>query len=165
MSVYDINYKSFVGDFLPPDKRAAVNVAYITDLLKPLETLHVSTFGPFRDGTISDAKENGQRILIESVLNTAFSVITAPYIYIDNSGDDVAPLVLFQIEENLLGTFFYQETELLPVYLSQEQEVNNNREFKVFVPTAVYAANGENKIRVQVDRLRPYSTIYSIIQY
>jgi hypothetical protein len=35
----------------------------------------------------------------------------------------------------------------------------------VYVPTAVYAAVGEAAIKQQVDRLRPYSTFYTIVQY
>jgi hypothetical protein len=77
----------------------------------------------------------------------------------------VAPLLLYQIEEGQVPTFFFQEAESTPVYLAQEEEVNSNKAFKVFVPVAVYAANGEDNIRAQVDRLRPYSTYYTIIQY
>lgn len=165
MSFYDVNFRDFIADYLPPDKREERNIAYLTALLKPLETLHVSTFQGFRDATIEDAKENGQKLILEDVLNKYFGIISAPFIYIDNSGDDVAPLLLYQIEEAQVPTFFYQETESTPVYLAQEDEVNNNKEFKVFVPTAVYLANGEDNIRAQVDRLRPYSTYYTIIQY
>jgi hypothetical protein len=165
MSIYDINYRDFVADYLPPDKREERQIAWLTSLLKPLDTLHIDTFGDYKEDIIYRAKQNGQRILMESILNDTFGVIAAPFIYIDNTGDDITSQIFFNQSEGLPPVWFFQESETTPVYFNNESELTNNKQFKVYVPVAVYAAVGENAIKAEVDRLRPYSTIYTIIQY
>jgi len=166
MSIYVVNWDDFVTDYLPPDKREPVNKAFLGANLEPLNTLHVDTFDVFKPDIVDRAKHNGQRILMESVLNAAFSVVSAPFIYIDNSGDNVIPDIFFNESEGLPPYIFYNESEgQTPAYFNNQAEVTNNRNFVVYVPAAVYAAVGEPAIKQQVDRLRPYSTFYTIVQY
>ncbi len=61
--------------------------------------------------------------------------------------------------------FFNEAEGQAPAYFNNEAEVTNNRNFVVYVPAAVYASVGEPAIKQQVDRLRPYSTFYTIVQY
>lgn len=163
--IYDINYTDFVKDYLPPDKREEKEISWLVALLAPLETLHIDTFGAYRTDIIYRAKQNGQKLLMESILNDTFGVVALPFIYIDNSGDNVEPTVFFQTTEGLDGVLFFNVSELTPQFMSNEIEVNNNKEFKVYVPIAVYTSVGEPAIKKEVDRLRPYSTIYQIITY
>jgi len=166
MSIYNINFADFVIDYLPPDKREPVNKSFITALLAPVQTLHNDTFFTFKPLIEEQTKHNGQRILMESILNDTFGVTAAPLIYIDNSGDNITPLDLFNESEGFAPLFLFNESEAEPpTYFYNESEVTNNREFIVYVPTAVYAAVGEPAIKTEVDRLRPYSTFYTIIQY
>jgi hypothetical protein len=166
MSVYVINWNDFATDYLPPDKREPITKAFLGANLEPLNTLHVDTFDVFKPDIIDRTKHNGQRILMESVLNAAFSVISAPFIYIDNSGDNVTPNIFFNESEALPPFTLYNASEgQTPAYFYNQAEVTNNRNFVVYVPTAVYAAVGEAAIKQQVDRLRPYSTFYTIVQY
>jgi len=166
MSVYTINWDNFVIDYLPPDKREPVTLAFLQANLEPLNTLHLATFNVFRPDIKDRAKQNGQRILMESILNDVFGVVAAPFIYIDNSGDNVTPDIFFNIAEGLPAYILFNESEAQPpAYFNNKAEVTNNRNFVVYVPTAVYAAEGEPAIRQEVDRLRPYSTFYTIVQY
>jgi len=166
MSIYNINFKDFVTNYLPPDKREVKTVAYLTACLAPLNTLHVATFSVYKPDVINRSKQNGQRILLEEVLNTFFNVTVAPLIYIDNSGDNITPDIFFNITEGLPPFTFYNLSEAqAPAYFNNTTEVSNNRNFVVYVPAAVYAANGEPAIKQQVDRLRPASTFYTIVQY
>ena len=166
MSVYLINYTDFVTTYLPPDKREVTTVAFLTACLTPLKTLHDSTFSVYKPDVINRAKQNGQRILLEEVLNSAFSVTVAPFIYIDNSGDNITPDIFFNITEGLPPFTFYNLSEgQAPAYFNNTAEVTNNRNFVVYVPTAVFAANGAAAIKQQVDRLGPASTFYTIAQY
>lgn len=165
-SFYNILWADFITEFLPPDKRETVNEAYITALLEPLQTVHNNTYNVFKPFVEDLAKQTGQRILFESVLNTTFNVVGPPFIYIDNSGDDVKPLVLFNESEGLAPTYFYNESEAQPpVYMNNESEITNNKNFIVYVPIAVYTAVGEEAIINEVERLRPASTFYSIVTY
>jgi len=166
MSVYNINFKDFVITYLPPDKREVTTVAFLTACLAPLNTLHVATFNVYKPDVINRAKQNGQRILMEEVLNSVFGVTVAPLIYIDNSGDNITPDIFFNITEGLPPfTFFNLSESQAPAYFNNTAEVTNNRNFVVYVPAAVYAAKGEPAIKQQVDRLRPASTFYTIVQY
>jgi len=166
MSIYDITYKDFVIDYLPVDKRKPVNIAYLTALLTPVETVHVDTFGPYRDDVIERSKQNGQRILFESILNNKFGVTSAPLIYIDNSGDNITPNIFFNENEGLPPVIMFNESEgQPPLYMRNESEASVNREFIIFVPIAVFTAVGVEAIKAEADRLKPYSTNYKIITY
>tara|TARA_R110000796_G_scaffold55294_4_gene128861 strand:- start:196 stop:696 length:501 start_codon:yes stop_codon:yes gene_type:complete len=166
MSIYNITFRDFVIDQLPVDKREPVNIAFFTALLKPLETLHESTFNAYRTDIIGRSKQNGQRILFESILNTNFGVNSAPFIYIDNSGDNITPLSFYNQAEGLAPTYLYNITEGQPsLFFNNVSEVSSNRDFIVYVPTAVYSTAGEIPLRQQIDRLKPYSTNYTIITY
>lgn len=166
MSIYNITYKDFVIDQLPVDKRELVNVAYLTALLKPLETVHLDTFGPFRDQVVKKSKQNSQKILLESILNEKFGVVSAPFIYIDNSGDNIAPGVFFNEAEGLPPVFMFNISEgQPPKFLNNESEVSLNRNFVVFVPLAVFTAVGTIAIESELDRLKVYSTNYTIQTY
>jgi len=166
MGIYDITFKDFVIDQLPVDKRELVNISFFTALLKPLETLHESTFDAYRTDIIGRSKQNGQRILFESILNTNFAVTSAPFIYIDNSGDNITPFVFYNEVEGLNPTSLYNISEgETPLYFNNVTEVSSNRDFIVYVPTAVFSAAGEIALKQQIDRLKPYSTNYTIITY
>ena len=166
MSVYNINYSDFVDNQLPPDKRGIVTKAYLTALLVTLEEVHIDTFGPYRDDVIKRSKQNGQRILFESVLNETFGVVSAPFIYIDNTGDNITPALFHNISEGLDPVILFNISEAQPpLYLNNVSEVSANRNFIVYVPSAVFATFGADAIEEEVDRLKPYSTNYTIITY
>ena len=166
MSIFDVTYKDYVSEYLPPDKREPVTQAYFTALLSALQTLHNDTYLNFKPFVEDLSKQNAQRILFESILNSTFGVTSAPLIYIDNTGNDITPLILFNEGEGLVPTYFFNEGEPGgPVYLRNEGEITNNKTFIVFVPLAVYTAVGEPQIEKEVDRLKILGTNYTIQTY
>ena len=166
MSVFTLNTDLIVREYLPPDKREDKEISWLNALLAPLQTLHDDTYLVYRPDVTGRAKRTGQRIVLESVLNDVFNVVGPQFIYIDNSGNNVTSDIFFNQSEGLPASFFFNQSEGQPAFfLKNESELTNNKEFKVYVPTAIYLANGEDTIRSEVDILRPYSTIYTIIQY
>lgn len=166
MSIYDLNYSIFANEFLPPDKRAPVQKAWQTALLTPEQTLHDDIFKTYRPDVLARAKQNGQKIIMESVLNEVFGVTGPSLIYIDNTGDDISPVIFFNKSEGYPPVYFYNQSEgQPPVYFNNKSESLTNTNFKVYVPAATYAAYGIDRIAAEVDRLRPYSTNYTIISY
>lgn len=166
MSIYNLNMQNVVTEYLPPDKREPVEISWLTALLAPLQTLHNDTYLVYRPYITGRAKQNGQRIILEDVLNTTFGVVGPQFIYIDNSGNNILPKIFFNESEALPPTYLHNESELsTPFYLHNESEITNNRNFVVFVPLAVFNVVGAIAISEEVDRLRPYSTFYTIQTY
>lgn len=165
-SIYDINFNIFVNENLPPNKREEKQKAWLGALVTPLQTLHDDIFNVYRPDVIARAKHNGQKIIMESVLNSTFGVVAPPYIYIDNTGDDKRPETFYNEFEGYPPQTFFNESELEPpFYFVNQSETIQNNDFKVYVPSAVLASFGSPLIASEVDRLRPYSTNYLIISY
>jgi hypothetical protein len=166
MSVFTLDYTLLITEYLPPDKREDVEISWLDALATPLQTLHNDTYLVYRPYITDRAKQTGQKIILESVLNATFGVVGPQFIYIDNSGDDVTPDIFFNEREGQPPFTLYNESEAQPpVYFNNESELTNNRNFVVFVPLAIYTAVGEPAIAFEVDRLRPYSTFYTIQTY
>ena len=165
MSIYDLDFSIFANEFLPPDKRGTVQNAWQTALLTPGQQLHDEIFSTYRPDVIARSKHNGQKVIMEAVLNETFNITALPFIYIDNTGDDIRPQTFFNQSEGYPPVILYNESEGTPFYFNNKSESQQNNDFKVYVPAAVYAANGEARIAAEVDRLRPYSTNYTIISY
>lgn len=166
MSIYSIDWDAFVSDYLPPNKREPQTLAWLKAVFSPLATLHQDTFVTFKNFVEDRAKHNGQRIVMESILNNIFAVPGPNLIYIDNSGDDATGNLFFNESEGLPPVTLYNQSEgQAPFYFINEGEVTNNRGFVVYVPSATYASAGEDAIKSEIDRLKPYGTFYTIIQY
>jgi len=166
MSIYNLDFDLLIKEYLPPDKRKPVEISWLNALLAPLQTLHNDTFLVYRPYIIGQAKQNGQRIIMESILNDVFNVTGPQFIYIDNSGNNILPDIFFNESEGLTPFVFYNESEgQPPAIFNNESEVTNNRRFVVFVPLAIYNLYGPSNISAEVDRLRPYSTFYTIQSY
>jgi len=166
MSLYSLDYNIFINEFLPPDKRAPIMKAFLGANLTPVKTLHEEVFTTYRPQVLAKSKQNGQKIILEAVLNEVFNTTSPALIYIDNTGDDKPPITFFNQSEGYPSVVFYNQSEgqaAATFYNQSEAQANND--FKVYVPAAIYSANGEAKIRAEVDRLRPYSTNYIIISY
>ena len=155
-----------VREYLPPDKREDKEISWLNALLAPLQTLHDDTYLVYRPDVTTRAKNNGQKIIMESVLNSVFGVAGPQFIYIDNTGDNVTPDVFYNESEGIAAVTLYNESEAQPpLYFNNESELTNNREFVVYVPLAIFNTYGEALIKEEVDRLRPYSTFYTITTY
>lgn len=166
MSLYSLDYNIFINEFLPPDKRAPIMKAFLGANLTPVNTLHEAVFTTYRPEVLAKTKHNGQKIILEAVLNEVFNTTAPALIYIDNTGDDKPPLTFFNQFEGYPQITFYNQSEGQPgatFYNQSEAEANND--FIVYVPAAIYSAVGVAKIRAEVDRLRPYSTNYTVISY
>jgi hypothetical protein len=166
MSIFNLNVDLVVREFLPPDKREDVEISWLNALLAPLQTLHDDTFLVYKPDVKARAKHNGQKVVLESILNDTFGVVGPQFILIDNTGDNVVADILYNESEGLPDFILHNESEAEPaVYFNNESELTNNREFVVKVPLAVYTAEGEAAIKFEIDRLRPYSTFYTITTY
>jgi hypothetical protein len=166
MSIYNLDYSIFANEFLPPDKRGTVQNAWQKAVVTPEQNLHNDVFLTYRPDVIARSKHNGQKVVMEAVLNETFNIVSLPFIYIDNTGDDVNPITFFNINEGYPAVTFYNDNESQPVVsFFNETEAEQNNNFKVYVPAATYTAQGVAKIAAEVDRLRPYSTNYTIISY
>lgn len=164
--MYNIDFGQFAKTIIPPVKRGVKHLAWLKAILTPLQTVFDSFFGTFRPDIVSRAKHNGQKIIMESVLNETFSVTAPPYIYIDNTGNNNEPITFFNEREGFEGAFFFNESEAeTPTYLVNNSETNTNTNFVVYVPSAVLSSFGSSIIAAEVDRLRPYSTQYTITSY
>lgn len=166
MSIYDLDYSILISEFLPPDKREDVQKAWLLAMHDTVIENHDDIFNVFRNDIISQTKHNGQKIIMEDVLNTTFNVVGPPFIYIDNTGDDKGPQTFFNDFEGYPAEIFFNESEAQPAFFFfNESETIQNKDFKVYVPSAIYTAEGEARIRSEVDRLRPYATQYTVISY
>lgn len=165
MSIYALDFSIFSNEFLPPDKRATVQRSWLKALLTPEQTLHNEIFITYRPDVIARSKHNGQKVIMEAVLNETFNVTSLPFIYIDNTGDDKNPVTFFNKSEGYPPVIFTNSDEGAPVFFVNKSELEQNNDFKVYVPLAVYNAVGSPRIAAEVDRLRPYSTNYIIISY
>lgn len=166
MSLYDLNFEIFVNEYLPPNKRAPIQKSWLNALMAPQQALHNDIFGTFYPDIIARSKQNGQKIIMEDVLNSVFNVSGPSFIYIDNTGDDKRPEVIFNEFEGYPPSILFNESEGQPAFffINQSETVQSN-DFKVYVPAATYSAFGEARIAAEIDRLRPYSTTYVIISY
>lgn len=151
---------------LPPDKREAVQKAWLGAMHKTVIENHTTIFTTFYNQIIAETKHNGQKIIMEDVLNTVFSVPGPSFIYIDNTGNNVNPETFFNESESYPAKILFNESEAQPaLFMYNESETIQNTDFVVYVPAAIYTANGEAKIRSEVDRLRPYGTKYTVVSY
>lgn len=162
---------SFIIDFniqskwlAPVNKRGPKHLAWLRALMAPLNELNDSFFGTYFPDVTLRANQNGQRIILEDVLNRLFNPALEPSIYILNSEQNVKPVSFFDESEDK-PVFFFDESEGKPVYFFDGSETESSTGFKVFVPSGVLASFTEGQIRAEVDRHRPVSTQYIIISY
>ncbi len=166
MSIYTLDYSIFLNEYLPPDKRATIQKSWLGALLAPQQVLHDDVFITYYPDVIARSKQNGQKLIMEDVLNTTFEVVGPPFIYIDNTGDDKDDVTFYNEGEGYPPVYFYNDDELEdPIYFFNSDEIAENAIFKVYVPSAVYLSVGEARISTEVERLRVYGTTYEIISY
>lgn len=166
MSIYSVDYTILINELLPVDKREPIHKAWLKANLKTIIENHSTIFTTFYNQIIAETKHNGQKIIMEDVLNTVFGVVSAPFIYIDNTGNKVNPETFFNESESYPAKILFNESEAQPaLFFYNNSETAQNSDFIVYVPAAVYSANGEAKIRSEVDRLRPYGTKYTVVSY
>ncbi|BAQ92541.1 hypothetical protein [uncultured Mediterranean phage uvMED] len=172
MSIYTLDFEKFIKNYLPPDKRGAVNVATLKAFLSPLDALHSDTFGTFGDEVKAKAKHTSQKIYFEKVLNEAFADEIAATgsgpIYINNKGKENNPVTFFNESEGLEPVYFFNGIEGEDdVYFFNESEISDNRIFEVYIDanTTPIAEENNPKLRAELDRLKPAGTSYTIIEY
>ena len=166
MSIYTLDYDILIKENLPVDKREPIEISWLNALFVTIKEMHTFIFVTFRNDVTARAKHNGQKIIAENILNNTFGVTAPPFIYIDNTGDNVTPTTFFNQSEGLPAQYFWNESEGQPAkFMFNESEASQNNEFTVFVPAAVLAANGAVIISAEVNKIRPYSTSFTIIGY
>lgn len=180
MGIYDQTYKTIINRLLPPDKRGKGIIAYLTDLLSPLQQVHDDVFVDgnlsggvvYRTDTLQKAHYNAQKIVFEKVLNKRFSVTSAPFIYIDLIRN-AAQFNYFFNESEARPVYMYNEGELpdQPLYMWNESEIIPNYSFIIYVPTALWTTLGANDtiregyVRAVADSYNIDGIGYLILEY
>ena len=166
MSIYNVDYTILINELLPVDKRKPIHKAWLKAMHKTVIENHTDVFTTFYNEVISKTKHNGQKIIMEDVLNTVFSVPGPSFIYIDNTGNNINPVTFFNESETYPAKIFFNESEAQPAFFFwNESETFTNTDFVVYVPAAIYSSFGEPRIRAEVDRLKPYGTKYTVVSY
>jgi hypothetical protein len=166
---YSIDFELVAERLLPPFLRTPISLAWIRSILKPLQQLRDSnidayyydggvdiTTGNTAVGLNERLKYNSQTILLEYILNKHFSVVSSPFIYIDNAvsstdinyvssvGDGFVPLYVGDSPNDANTVFLGSESDYFPAF-----------DFTVYVPTAVFNTLGstlaERQARVQAE--------------
>jgi hypothetical protein len=114
-AVYQINWKSFIGNNLPIDFRQPDTISWLEVLLKPLKDLHTA-FLQYRTEALYKINNTGQICYIQKVLNDAID----PYfrrIMVKNARVKM-PVYFYEPQENK-PVSFYEPADNLPVYFRE----------------------------------------------
>lgn len=137
---------------------------FLAALVSPLQT-NTDSLKTFETEQTKHAKWNGQKIVLQAALNDLFVVTTAPYIIIETNPD---------IGDN---TFFYEPSELSPVYFSEPSENDPtyffesselgvfDYDFKVLIPTGIWTTELERQVRAQTNLYKLAGKIFIIETY
>lgn len=123
---------------------------FLAALLSPLQD-NTDSLKDFETEQTKHAKWNGQKIILQAALNDLFSVTSAPYIIVEtNQGVGI-------------NTFFYEPSELSPVYFSEPPETDPvyffessevtamDYDFKIKIPSGIWTAELERQVKAQTN--------------
>lgn len=137
---------------------------FLSALVKPLQT-NTDSLSDFETEYGKRSRFNGQKIVLQAALNDIFGITNAPYIYIENTTS---------IGEIL---YFYEDSETQPVYFSEDSEDDDvlvyedselpasNYDFIVYIPSGIYTAELERRVRAEVNLYKVIGTRFTIDTY
>ena len=134
-SIYDLTYEKQIKRLIPPHKRKPKRIAWIRDLLTPLQWLRDQVFNIYRPDVVERAKYNAQTIVFEEILNKKFDAMLKR-IYIVNFYNTLIYSYFYKISENK-PNYFYKISENKPFYLFKLSEFMIDFDFIVHSPAAL----------------------------
>ncbi len=167
--MYNLTLSTLIGQILPTFLRMPIVISWLSALLAPLQwfidntwTLAVSDFS-------DKVKYNGQIIYLERILNIRYNTNGTDLIYIEDVAD-IEYFYLYNKSEGVTQKYLFNASEAeTPVYLFNKTEVDNQVDFIVMVPDALYAdlvANSQlDNVTALVFYYKMAGTRFTIQQY
>ena len=142
MSLFNVNWRNFVTNWLPPNKRFQNYIDYIESLITGLTTNAIS-FQSFEADQNTLVKVTSQTIVLRAFLIQKFGIagieIETNKTKIDRS--------LFYTENESQPVRFFTEAENRPTFIFTEPEVTQEVDFTVSVP----AVSFNSQIKAQIE--------------
>jgi hypothetical protein len=136
---------------------------FISALVYPLQSL-TSEMNTFEADAKKRARLNGQKMVLEAGLNSIFGVTIDPKILINNNSADATQAIYNDSE--LIDVFFFSSAENDPKYFLNDSEASViPYDFLVRIPTGIYSAELERRIRNEVTIYKLAGTRFLIEQY
>jgi len=158
-SIYDLTYEKQIKRLIPPHKRKPKRIAWIRDLLTPLQWLRDQIFDIYRPDVVERTKYNAQTIVFEEILNKKFDAILKR-IYIVNFYNTLIYTYFYKKSENK-PVYFYKKSENKPVYLFKKSEFLIDFDFIVHCPVGL--STQDKIIRAIIDKYKIVGTNYTVI--
>jgi len=121
---------------------------FLSALVKPLQT-NTDKIKAFETLQNKHLKWNGQKIVLQAALNDLFGITASPFIIVEMNQSIAS------------NDFFFEESELSPVYFSEPIENDGvffnepgelsaeDYDFKILIPTGIYTAELDRQVRAQ----------------
>jgi hypothetical protein len=121
-------------------------VKFITALLEPLQTLSTG-MKTFETEQLKRAKWNGQKIVLQAALNDLFGITMAPFILIETN-QSPGQNTYFYEESESVPVYFHEEIEGDPVYFFESSELPViDYDFKVLIPVGIWTTELERRVK------------------
>ena len=118
---------------------------FLTSLLEPLQTVTDGMLA-FETQEVKRSKWNGQKILLQAALNDLFGITVAPFIYIETNQDPARNTYFYEASE-LVAVYFSEESEDAPIFLFESSELPAaDYDFTVFIPSGIHTAELERQV-------------------
>jgi hypothetical protein len=141
-AIYNINWRSFIGNNLPIDLRQPKMINWLEVLLKPLASLHTA-FLAYRLDALYKASQNSQVCYLEKILRDRFGF--GSLVFIRNAKLN-EPIWFYEIKDNK-PIYFYDIAANKPVYFREETALQGDGiDFIVFLHSDIWPVdygNGE----------------------
>lgn len=121
---------------------------FVISLLEPLQTM-TDGMKTFETQELKRAKWNGQKIVLQAALNDLFGITTAPFILIETN-QDLGQNTYFYEDTELVPVYFFEASENDPVYFFEDSETTpEDYDFKVLIPVGIWTIELERQVRAQ----------------
>lgn len=164
---YNVNWRAFAEDILPPRWRLDRFISYVYVLLFPVAQLH-QAFLDWRDEQLLKLSFGPQVLTMERMLNLSF---TGSWV-----GDGSDPIYITEQSQASVQRYLYQESETERVYMPIEGEADTaflfleseiqavDADWLINVPTG-YSAQELSQMEGLVDKYRIAGPSYVIVEY
>ncbi|HMG89263.1 MAG TPA: hypothetical protein VK589_04365 [Chryseolinea sp.] len=121
---------------------------FITALLEPLQT-QTNAMKAFEAQEVKRSTWNGQKIVLQAALNDLFGITSAPFIIIETN-QDIGQNTYFYEQSELVPVYFSEQVENDPVYFFEDSEPPTiDYDFKVLIPVGIHTVELERQVRAQ----------------
>jgi hypothetical protein len=146
------------------DKLSSSLKEFMFSLASPLQD-SLDDMSVFEADTIERTKYNGQKIILQAAVNKIFGITVAPFIIVETNNDPAVALYFYQPSE-LSPVFFSQPTEGDPVYFFQPGEIPAAYyDFLVKIPVGIWTSELERQVGAQTSLYKLAGKVFKIITY